>query len=220
MLTAAQLATLKSAIAANTNTILISGVATAINSLTAAQLNDPAFAQAVCDQWYNLDPSTPFYGYYTGVPVSQLNGAIRWNRLTPSDAVTATNYTQISLACQGCQFNIQLLLGFQQTVDATQRTIVQGFHDSCSAVPSAGAGATQDAGWSSTPNVPGALTIPQVLSRQATNAEVLFAVTTAWGQGGSGASQTPGSTGPATLTFQGALSGIDITAAINGGYQS
>lgn len=210
MLTPTQLTTLNANLAANTNTILISGTAVAINALTAAQKANAAIAQAVA-VWYNGLPATAFYGYYTGVPVAAVNGAIRWKRLTPTDAVTAANFTQISLACQGIQFNVQLLLGYLGTIDATQKAIVQGFADTLSAVPSAGAGATQDAGWTSA--VSGGLTVPQVLSRLATNAEALLADTTVWGQGGSGASQTPGSTGPANLLFQGSLQGTDIQAA-------
>lgn len=209
-LTPGQLTTLNTAIAANTNQIVCAdGVTRAINAITGAlQTPDNAFAVA---NWYNLLPATPFYGYYTGVPIAEIVSAIRWARLTPSDAVTATNFTQISLGCQGYQFNVQLLIGTQPTLDATQHAIIQGFHDSLSAVPSAGAGATQDAGW--TTAVAGGVPLPSILSRLSSNIEALLANTTAWGQGGSGASQTPGSTGPATLTFQGTILYEDIQAA-------
>lgn len=210
-LTPAQLTTLKNNIAANTNTILINGVPTAINSI---DLTNPSFAQAICDQWYNLNPATAFYAYFTGVTGAALQGAVWWKHLNPTDAPSSTN-AAIFIACNMCQ-SFALAMVTQASIDATQKSIVQGFADNLSAVPSAGNGATRDAGW--TTSVSGAPTVPQVLSRLATNAEVLFANTTAWGQGGSGASQTPGATGPATLTFQGSLSGVDITAAANGAY--
>lgn len=59
-----------------------------------------------------------------------------------------------------------------------------------------------------------------VLSRLTTNAEALLADVSVWGQGGSGASQTPGATRPAMLVFDGSLSGIDIDiqAGWNGSY--
>lgn len=209
-LTPAQQTALLADIGNNTNQVSVDGgTLTAISAVPHSV--DASFAVAA---WYNLQPGTAFYAYYNGVPVHSIIGSIRWKRLTPSDAISVANYLQQSSACQGIQFNIQLLLGFQSTLDATQNSVVQGFSDALSAVPSGTNGAVQDAGWTS--EASGDVTqptLPQVLSRLATNVEKLFANTAAWGQGGSGNSQTPGATGPATLIFQGTLQPTDVQTA-------
>ena len=205
MLTPAQQTALAADIQANTNTTLYDGVATQIKNVP--HNSDGADAVQV---WYNQQAAGPFYAYYTGVPIHAVQGAIRWKRLTPSDAISVSNFQQQALACQGIQFNIQLLIGTQTSLDATQQPVVQGFSDALSAVPSAANGVAQDAGW--TTAVGTGLTLPQVLSRTTTNIEKLLANTTAWGQGGSGASQTPGATGPATLVFQGNIQDSDISS--------
>jgi hypothetical protein len=214
-LTSAQAATLAADIAANTNTVTYDLGAGPQTVQIKNTINIGVTADVIA-AWYNLLTVAAFYGYFNNVPLHSIIGSIRWKRLTPSDAISVANYLQQSSACQGIQFNIQLMLGFQTTLDATQRTVVQGFADALSAVPSGVAGAVQDAGWASA--VAGGLMLPQVLSRLATNVEKLLADTTAWGQGGNGASQTPGATGPAMLTFQlpGGIIGQDVYTARGG----
>lgn len=201
MLTSAQLQVLKANLTTNTNTVLINGIPTAINVVPHGAQN----AQTIAD-WYNLIATTPFFGFYSNVPVAGVIGAIKWKRLTPTDAIpvdTPLNnaiWQSRALACQGFQFNVQLMIGFQSVIDATQKQIVQGFNDSLSAVPSGAGGATVDAGWLASNNG-----VQGVLCRLSSNAVVLFADTSA----GNGSSNTT----PATLVFQGNLSGNDIINA-------
>jgi hypothetical protein len=205
-LTAAQITTLTTDLGTNTNTVLIGGVATAINAITAQQKNsDSAFAVAA---WYNLLTATAFYGNYRSVPVSVIRGCIRWKRLTtaespPASPSTDTHFLSVTNALLSIQENVQMLIGFGGTVDCTQKVIVQGLSDALSAVPSGAAGAAQDAGWSTVPNSPaGLLTLQQSICRLGTNAEKLFADTS----GGTGADNTHA----ATFTFEGLISGTDI----------
>ena len=176
------------------NNIQVGGVAIKDLPHTA----DNAYAVAA---WYNTLTTTPFYGNYRAVPLSLLKGCINWKRLTPTDTPDGTQtWANRSLACQGAQFNVQLLFstGSNTTLDATQASVVQGLNDALSAVPSGVGGANQDAGWTGTTGV------KQNICRLATNAEKLFADTTS----ANGSARTAA----ATFTFEGVVTPDDIRA--------
>src|SRR5262245_24937125 len=76
-LTPSQLAALKADLAANSNTVLVAGVATAIKDVP--RNSDTAFDVA---KWYNLVAVPAFQVYRTSVPMSEimLNG-FDWTRV-------------------------------------------------------------------------------------------------------------------------------------------
>ncbi len=165
---------------------------------------------AIAD-WYNLFPGTSFFGNHSKVPLATIKGAIAWKRLTPTDAVPAspqlavTLWTAFSMACQGCQFNLQMLMtstgptNVAPVIDATQAKVVAGLQDALQLVPSAAGGATQDAGWAS---------VQPLLCRLGTNAEKLFASTA----NGNGSTNLLA----ATFVFEGQLAGSDVADARGG----
>ena len=211
-LTAAQALSLKNDINANTNSITypdpITGTPITVQIKNTAA-NDGTAANAIAT-WYNLPCAVNFFGNYATVPLAKVKGAIAWKKLTPVDAIPASPqldvvlWTARSNACQGMQFNLQMLLtpvsapGVPATIDATQAKVVTGFQDALSAVPSAAGGAAQDAGWAS---------VQTILNRKASNIEKLLADLS----GGNGAANTT----PATFTFEGTIEGTDVFAARN-----
>jgi hypothetical protein len=214
-LPASDYAALQASIAANTNQVtfindLNNQVTEAINVINVADGNGCNAIAA----YYNGFPATPFYGNYNNVPIALIADAVRWARFYPSDAVTASNYTQIILACNQMLTQLQDILSTATAnggfFDATQKLLVNGLKAATDAVPSAGAGATQDAGWLTAPSSPaGSLTIQQTICRLATIVEQLFADT----------SLANGSTNllAATLIWEGPITGQDVQNAVNQG---
>jgi hypothetical protein len=185
-LSPAQLQTLKQDIAANTN--LINGVA--INTLP--QNGDTNFDIA---NWYNGIASPDFYVYRNNIPVQEVYDKITWSNLTPSDVADGTQtWANRSLACQGKQFNLQIILQGQNQIDATKSNIRAGLQDCLTNIPSGAGGATVAAGW---------VTVRDSLYTPAKNAEKLFATGT-------------GTTGsPATRVVYGNISAQDVDSARN-----
>lgn len=196
-LASAQLTALANDIAANTATVTLNtGVQSAMNTI--AHTVDNAYTVAA---WYNQPASPAFFGNYASVPLAQVKGAVSWKNLTPADAPDGTTtWTNRSLACQGQQFNLQMLItpaGAQNTLDATQQNVLQGLKDALNSVPSGVGGASQSAGWNA---------VQKVLCRTGTYAEKLFADTT----NGTGADNThAASFGP----FEGAIAAKDVENA-------
>lgn len=202
-LNATQLAELKTDLAANTNTVLINGVATAINAVPHGADN----AQAIAD-WYNLLCTIDFFGNYSTVPINDVKNEISFKNYTPADAVPASgattqvtndlmNWIGRALFCQGYQISVNNLLTAGTVIDATKPNIVGAWKDATNTnMPSGVGGASQKGGW---------LNIQPILCRKATNIEKLFANTT----NGNGADNTHA----ATLTWEGPISGTDVIAA-------
>lgn len=151
--------------------------------------------------FYNAVPSPDFFVYRTNVPVQDIYDQIQWAKMTPSDAPDGTAaWTNRSLACQGKQFNLQLLLqGAQQTINAAKSNVRAGLQDALTNVPSGAAGVTQAAGWVGVRDV--------AMARKATRIEKLFADTSV-GNGGTAATA-------ATMVLEGAVSTTQIDVARN-----
>lgn len=187
MLTSQQLTTLNTSLLANTNTILISGEATVINTLTTAQQANSAVQQAVAN-WYNLSTTA----FWVWQPISSLAATGMAIKMSDVGNLTTANATRLSTSFQ-LRPN-----GFLPSVQ-DDRSLFGGLF---SVAGAAGTLINLLAAW----------------QRLATNAEQLFATGT--GTEGSGlntdGSLTTGS--PATLSFSGSLSGLDIQAAYLGHY--
>jgi len=147
---------------------------------------------------YNLLASPNFFVYRTDIPLSDIYDQITWANLTPIDAPDGTQtWANRSLACQGKQFNLQLMLsGGQLTANASKANVRAGLQDALTNVPSATGTGTQSAGWVNVRD--------NALARKSTRGEKLLATLT---QNGSTAALA------ATLTFEGALTYHDIEAA-------
>lgn len=100
----------------------------------------------------------------------QIKGAINWANLTPSDTADGTQaYTNRALACQGKQFNLQLMLGQQTggTCPGDLAPFRSGLQDALQNIPSGAGGALLGGGWTAVQNI---------LRRPGSRLEVLFSV--------------------------------------------
>jgi len=203
-LTAAQKTTLKTDIAANTNTVVIGGTTFQIKDIGVGDRSTEA-AQKVA-AWYNLLCAVDFFGNYSSVPADAIFNAVSWKNYTPTDpgptdtAQNAAIHAARTALAGAFQMNLQTMLIGRATIDATKASTVQGLKDCTNAdMPMGTAGAAVKGGWS------GASGVIAALCRKGTNAEKLFANTS----GGSGAD----STHAATFTVEGSLSSQDILDA-------
>lgn len=187
MLTAPQLAILKAAILAETDS-------TVVTARTPATRDDRVIAA-----FYN-QPST-FYVWKSSVDTEAIFEAIDWAKLTVTDQATTADSPQVAaaqtnwhLGCQGKQFNLQIVLQGRQTINATRLKTRQMLTDALQNLPSGAGGALQDAGWTQ---------VKQALYRAATRGEALYAT-------GTGTTGVPG-----LLTFEGAVSLDDVSTVLN-----
>ena len=208
-LSTSQLQTLKSDLAANTNTVLINGVATAINAVPQGYQNAGTVAA-----WYNQTAAPAYYVIRTDAPVSDIFNNIAWPNFTPNFTVTTSTTAQsanqamvASLLCQGKQMNLQNMLIGRTTFDATRANEAAGLKDATTALPAGANFANIAAGWTN---------IIPVLGRQATYAEKLFVTAganTAVPVLYDGTSAQGASGNPALMGFEGALQAQDILNA-------
>lgn len=163
-------------------------------ALSAQPLNsDGAFAIAAA---YNAVASPDYYAWNPRVDVQEIEGAIVWANFTPQDTPDGTAlWTNRALACQGKQFNVQLMISGKTIVDATKPGKRAGLQDALTAIPSGAAGANKSGGWNA---------VQLVLSRKATRGEKLFSTGT-----GSQAS-------PADMSVVGLISLADVQVARGG----
>ena len=174
-LTSAQLTTWKADIASNVNTVTWQGAPTAINALPTTTDAYDAIAK-----WYNLLASPDY------TPQD-----------TPDNTVTWTNN---SLACQGKQFNLQILLQGKTTFDASKINLRAGLNDATTSLPSGAAGASKSGGWTN---------ILPILRRKASNIEKLFATQTS-GVGVNSGDALGATTNPALMGFEGTVTFRDL----------
>ena len=176
-LTPAQIAVLKAAITAEIDpTFVALRQAGATGAMTA---------------WYNA-PST-YVVWRTTTPTSDIFDAVIWANLTPADTPDGTALWQNrSLACQGKQFNVQIMLAGIDNVGTGKPNIRAGLQDALTNVPAGPAGAAIGAGWAA---------VRVAMQRAATRAEKLYAT-------GLGTAATPG-----VLGFEGGLAEYDIVQA-------
>lgn len=190
MLTAAQLTTLHNDLAANANAILISGFSVAIDALTSSQMNNPDVAQAVADQWYNLNANPAFWVWQPNSSLLAVGMAIK---MSDVGNLTTANSNRLGVS-------FQTRPGGFTPSNQDDRSLFGSLFSVSGAI---GTRTALLAAW----------------QRQATYGEKLFASgvgTEVTGDLNSDGSTTNGS--PGVLSFSGALSGIDITAAYNGHY--
>lgn len=136
--------------------------------------------------YYHALASPAFFVWRKDVPVEDIFERINWANLTPEvpaneanqdiDAVFRSN------VCLSMQMSIQTMLMGRSTVDATRANIRNGLRDALSAVPSAANGSTRAAGWTQVQNV---------IARQASRVEALFADTTSGTGGGATTAAQP-----------------------------
>lgn len=204
-LSAAQLSTLKTNIAANTATVSIGGNSVQIKNVPAGNDNDVAVAD-----WYNQPAGTDFFGNYKNVPLTDIKGAITHKNYTPTDTPPASGatvqisndlllYTARMLFGQSFQMEINNLLLAGTTFDATNSSLVAALKDATNTdMPLGASGANQKGGWG------GASGVQTKLCRKGTNAEKVFATVVPVSADGSTNLKA------ATYTFEGALTGTDI----------
>jgi len=165
-LTAAQLQTLKNAIAAETDAAFVA-------------MRQAGETGAMAD-WYNAASSPAFYVYRSSTATAAIFAAVTWANLTPADTPDGTaTYTNRALLCQAKQMNLQILLQGRTTIDSSDATIRGGLQDALTAVPSGANGASQNAG---------AGAVKAAMTRQTTKGERLFAT-------GTGTTGSPGALG-------------------------
>lgn len=143
----------------------------------------------------NVVASPDWYVWQTAVNVNDINDAINWANFTPQDAPDNTaTWTNRSLACQGKQFNLQTMLVGRATLDASKANLRAGLQDALTAIPSGASGANKAGGWPA---------VQFILSRKAKLIEKILST-------GTGSQATP-----ATMGYEGSISGSDVTSARN-----
>lgn len=201
-LTQDQLPALKADIAANTATIDWQGAPTQINALPAG--TDAADAIA---KWYNETASPEYWVWRTNVPTVEIHEQVTWSNFTPSDTVTAVNaeqWTACSMACQGKQFNLQIMLQSPRGVfNASKSTLRGGLNDATTNLPSGASFANRSGGWAN---------ILPILRRTATRLEQLFGVAGS-GVGNNGGDPRGATTNPDVMTAEGTVSYLQVEEA-------
>ena len=137
-----------------------------------------------------------FQVWKTTTTASDIFDAVSWSNFTPSnpavavDALSAANVHNWLLACQGKQFNLQILLGSNNGLVSTGKANIRsGLQDALTNVPSGTDGATKTGGWSN---------VQLVIQRNCNRLEKLFST-------GTGTTASP-----ASLVIEGKLSILDV----------
>lgn len=179
-MTPAQLAILKSDILADQ---------TLVDWITAGRPNMITAA-------YNADAAPDFIVWKNQVRTEDIFDSITWSALTPLDTPDGSqDWANRSLACQGKQFNLQIILTGRQSISGSKTAVRAGLQDALTNVPSGTAGALVNAGWAA---------VKAALSRKATRGEKLFAT-------GAGTTASP-----ATLRLDGPVTDADVEYALRG----
>lgn len=145
----------------------------------------------------NKEAAPSFWVWSSNVDVNLLRAAIVWANLTPADVPDGTQaWANRSLQCQGKQFNIQNIVPFTGTLNASDANLRNGLQDALQNIRSGAGGAQQDAGWAAVRNT---------LARKAKYIEKTLADTA----GGDGSTRPLS----ATLVFEGSISDADVMAA-------
>ena len=153
---------------------------------------EPTLAQAIAAgddyaiaAWLNGAAVPNFVVWRTTTPIADIENAINWPNFTPADTPDGTQiWMNRALACQGKQFNLQIMIQGKTSISTGRGNIRAGLQDATSSIPSGVGGATQSGGW---------LAIKPVITRLAPRAEKAIA-------GGTGTAATP-----ASLVFEGTV---------------
>ena len=175
---------------------------TQLVTLRAAIDADPVLVQAISAgsvnvvvDAFNAPASTDFTVWKTSVRTENVFDAISWSALTPADTPNGTAaYTNRFLACQGKQFNLQIMIQGKAAISSGRANIRAGLQDATTNIPSGAGGAPLTGGW---------LAIKPAMTRPATRIERLFAT-------GTGTAGNPGDLG-----FEGKVTYQDIEQARN-----
>lgn len=145
----------------------------------------------------NVEANPTFWVWSTHSDVGAIRAAVVWANLTPADVPDGTQaWMNRSLQCQGKQFNLQMIIPFQGTLNASDANLRTGLQDALQGVRSGAGGAPQDAGWAAVRNA---------LARKARYGEKILADV----RGGNGGTRA----NSATMVFEGYLTDVDIAAA-------
>lgn len=140
-------------------------------------------------------PDGTFKVWNTTTPVGDIQDAINWSNFTPAVPALGAglDYSNQALACQGKQFNLQLLLstgsGYNSGVSTGKANVRAGLQDALTGIPSGASGATRSGGWAA---------VQLVIQRFATRVEKLFAT-------GTGTTASP-----ASLVLEGSIHFNDL----------
>jgi hypothetical protein len=147
----------------------------------------------------SAEAATPFWVWSTTADVGAIRAAITWANLTPNDVPDGTQtWMNRSLQCQGKQFNLQMIIPFTGTLDASDPNLRGGLQDALTSIRSGAGGAAQGAGWPA---------VQAVLARKARNVEQILADTT----NGNGSSKSLA----ATMVYEGSINSADVMDARN-----
>jgi len=163
----------------------------------AAQPPDSTGADAIA-KVLNAEATPAFYVWSTNADVGAIRAKVTWANLTPADAPDGTQaWANRSLQCQGKQFNLQLILPYAGTIDASDANLRAGLQDALTAIRSGVGGVSQSAGWAG---------VQGVLTRKARLIEKVLADTSG-GQDGSTKALA------ATMAVEGEI-GYDVVQAV------
>lgn len=176
-----------------------------MNTLTADSSPDDLDMAA---NWYNGNASPDFNVFKTSLASQDIFDQITWANYTPQDAPDNTvTWSNRSLACQGKQFNLQIMLQSAGSVNPSHINLRAGINDATTNLPSGVNGANKSGGWSN---------ILPIMRRLANNLEKLFAVQTS-GVGVTPADPLGATTNPALLVFEGTINGSQVYDALLNG---
>ena len=150
-------------------------------------------AYAIADA-LKVDASPDFFVWKTTTSISDIQDAVTWANFTPANpsAGAGQDFANWALACQGKQFNLQLLLGgsgFGGAISTGKANIRAGLQDCTSSIPSDVNGAIKSGGWAN---------IKAVIQRKANILEKIFAT-------GTGTTANP-----ASLVVEGSLTYAEV----------
>jgi hypothetical protein len=147
----------------------------------------------------SMDAAPNFWVWSRSVDVQAIRAAVVWANLTPTDTPDGTQaWANRSLQCQGKQFNLQMIIPFTGTLDASPLNLRNGLQDALQGVRSGAGGVAQDAGWTAVRNT---------LARRATYIEKVLADTAV----GDGSTRVLS----ATLVWEGDIGAGDVEIARN-----
>jgi len=165
------------------------------DTLKAAIIADVALAsarasrdtQAIADY---LNAASSYLVWRTSLETADVLDAIVWSNLTPIDPPDGSmTWLCRSLACQGKQLSLQIMLQGVPSVKPAKANFRAGLQDALTNVPAGAGGALIAAGWAAVKNA---------MQRPATRLEQLYA-------SGSGTAASPGS-----LTVEGSVDELVI----------
>lgn len=156
-LSTSQLTTLKADIAANTATVTWQGSPIAINTLAATTNPGDSDANDAIANWYNVQASPDFI-VWRDIRMEIVLDTIRSKDMTPADPVPTTTQLDVmiwlarSMACQGKQFNLQILTQGRAIAPMKRSSYRNAMSDCLTDLPAGTGGALLEANWNAVRN--------------------------------------------------------------------